>query len=183
MSDDDAIEQMHQAYSGLLSRIEEQGEWSDLTMLNSDVRKLLVLACASRFEKQVQEILLDWARETSRSDERIVSFVKARAIDRQYHTYFDWDTPNANRFFSMFGTEFKTTARAVVDTDDDLRTAIAAFIEIGQIRNKLVHSDFVTLPLDKTAEEVYALFQNAKRFISFVREQLADNAHRPDATG
>lgn len=172
--EEDAIDRMYRTYAELTKDVSDDGEWSFSTMLNADVRKLLVLACASRFEKQIQEIILRFAESASNLDERLVNLVKSRVIERQYHQYFDWTGSSANKFFSMFGPTFKDHARARVEGDENLKRAIGAFIEIGRTRNELVHGDFVTFPLEKTADEVFALFQQAMPFIIFVREQLND---------
>lgn len=172
--EEDAIERMYRTYAELTKDVSDDGEWSFSTMLNADVRKLLVLACASRFEKQIQEIVLRFAESASNSDERLVTLVRSRVIERQYHTYFAWNSSNANTFFTMFGPAFRDNAQARVKDDENLERAIRAFIEIGRTRNELVHGDFVTFPLEKTAKEVFALFQQAMPFIVFVREQLGN---------
>lgn len=171
-NEDDPISQMHRAYADLVRSVSEEDEWSLSTRLSADVRKLLVLACASRFEKQIQDIILAFVHSASSSDERLVHLVRSKVIERQYHTYFDWDRSNANKFFAMFGPDLKERAKICVENDGDLKRAIGAFLEIGRTRNELIHVDFVTFPLDKTADEVFALFQQAKAFIAFLEEQL-----------
>jgi hypothetical protein len=95
----------------------------------------------------------------------VASFVKNKAIARQYHTWFQWDATNANQFFGLFGPDFRTDMIEWARNSDHLRTAIEAFMELGAERNKLVHQDYASFSLDKTLEEIYALYKAALRFV------------------
>jgi hypothetical protein len=48
-----------------------------------------------------------------------------------------------------------------VKASEDMRTAVQAFLELGNERNKLVHQDYSTFPLEKTLDEIHALYRNA----------------------
>ena len=98
---------------------------------------------------------------------------------RQYHTYFDWDEKNANKFFSLFGSDFKDKISKKVEADEELTNSIIAFLELGSIRNKLAHLNFANYPLDKTADEIYNLYKNAKTFVDFLRFVLLDKDESP----
>jgi HEPN superfamily RiboL-PSP-like protein len=128
-------------------------------------RKVLVLAAASYFEHRVSTCVLDFVRERSNDNGLVVGFVKNKAISRQYHTWFQWERPNANQFFGFFGRNFKQMMDDRVNASDDLRDSIRAFLEIGNERNKLVHQDFGSFALEKTLDEIYALYQKALLFV------------------
>lgn len=132
---------------------------------DSQFRKTLLLAAASRFESEVVGAILDFVHERTTGDSQVVALVKARVIERQYHTLFKWERRNANHFFSLFGGDFKNYAESIVSADSQLNEAIAAFLELGDLRNQLVHRDFATMPLDKTVDEIYRLFKQAQIFV------------------
>jgi len=99
----------------------------------------------------------------------------------QYHTYFTWgekDEPskpgkNANTFFSMFGEEFKSECEKEVKANGELDRVIKAFLELGHLRNILVHSNFAALNFDtKTTNEIFELYQDGQKFIEFLKIKL-----------
>ncbi len=107
------------------------------------------------------------------NDELIISIIKTKAIKRQYHTYFDWEkSTNANSFFSLFGEDFKNKMAKQVKETPKLETAIRAFLQLGQERNKLVHQNFAEIVLDKTADEIYKLYQTALLFVDIIKSEL-----------
>jgi hypothetical protein len=91
--------------------------------------------------------------------------VKTKAIDMQYHAWFDWDKRQANKFFRMFGDGFSNFMQPKLTENPQLEKAIAAFLEIGDLRNRMVHQNFATFTLEKTLEEVYSLYRDAAPFV------------------
>lgn len=89
-----------------------------LPVVDEAFPKALLLAAASHFEKRLTETVEDFAKEVTTDDHPIVSLVKAKAIERQYHGWFDWNKGNANKFFSLFGTGFKQYAQDQVNHKD-----------------------------------------------------------------
>ena len=116
--------------------------------------------------------LLTFVKEVSSENERLVEFVKNKAISRQYHTFFNWDLQNANAFFGLFGDSFKTFMAEKTKNDSNLAEAIKAFVELGRERNRLVHQDFGIFSLEKTTEEIYKLYETALPFVQCIPEKL-----------
>lgn len=137
-------------------------------------RKALVLAAASYFEHRVSSCVLEFVQERANGSSLVVSFVKNKAVSRQYHTWFKWDDTNANQFFGLFGSEFKQMMVDRVKTSDDLRDSIRAFLEVGNERNKLVHQDYASFALEKTMDEIYALYQQALIFVEGLGAHLRE---------
>jgi hypothetical protein len=181
------VEQLKSEYDALVEYLTTQ-QPSLLNDLNKNFRKVLLLSAGSYFENQITTILSDFVRAKSNNDERIVSFLEKQAISQKYHTLFSWgekDKPqspgkNANTFFKMFGDNFKTQVdldlkNQKTDTPEQttkrkyLNDSIEAFIEIGHLRNILVHRNFAAYNYDqKTTEEIYALFQKAEPFLTYL---------------
>lgn len=97
-------------------------------------------------------------------------------IERQYHTYFEWTGRNANKFFSLFGDAFLAECKNHVKEQKELDESIRAFLEIGSTRNQMMHENFGTFPMEKTADEVYALYQKAESFLSYIQRRLSEAA-------
>lgn len=142
-------------------------------------RKTLVLAAASYFEHRMSTCVLDFVRERTNGSGIVIGFVKNKAVSRQYHTWFKWDDSNANQFFGLFGSEFKQMMVERVKASDELRASIRAFLEIGNERNKLVHQDFASFSLEKTLDEIYALYQQALLFVDGFAIHLKDCEAQP----
>jgi len=153
--------------------------------LSSDVdkyfKKVIVLSSASYFEHRIQDVLIDFVSKQTKNNVKAVSFLKKKAIGMQYHTYFKWgekDNPdrpekNANTFFALFGDEFKQEIETEIRGNNELEMSVKAFLEIGHLRNILVHSNFATYNLDnKTADEIFKLYQKALPFIDFFQKKL-----------
>ena len=128
----------------------------------------------SYFEHQVCGCMLDFVRHRSGGSFLLENFVRNKAIARQYHTWFKWDDSNANQFYSLFGAEFRTAMSDQVRESDELRASVKAFLEIGNERNRLIHQDYATFPLDKTLDEIYSLYQRALMFVERLPSALRD---------
>jgi hypothetical protein len=95
-----------------------------------------------------------------------------KAVSRLYHTYFQWDKKNANSFFGLFGEPFLAACKERVRSDSELEGAIRAFLELGNARNEMVHENFALFSMNKTAEEVFALYSRARAFVDFLENSL-----------
>jgi len=60
----------------------------------------------------------------------------------------------------------------IIQKDEELRLAVGAFMELGRDRNRLVHEDFATFVLEKTAEEIYAQYKSALCFVMRISTEL-----------
>lgn len=158
----------------LLQYLENNNEISLRNIVESSFRKTLLLSAASYFEHQIRECILNFATERTNSDIAIIALIKVKVIERQYHTYFKWDGNNANQFFSLFGSDFKEYMQRVVNEDPELQKSIRSFLELGNLRNQLVHFDFASFPLEKTMEEIYGLYKNSLHFVENIPKWLRE---------
>ena len=126
--------------------------------------KGLLIAAASYFEECIQRDIKTLAAEFSTSS-LLVGLIQSKAVERQYHTYFDWNKVNANSFFGLFGSAFSEFMKEEVRQSTELNDAIRAFLDLGRERNKLVHANFADVALQKTPKEVYASYQMGMKFI------------------
>ncbi len=166
------IQKLIDNYYELYDLLVKQGEISQSIQVNEHYRKILLLSCASYYEKQITQIIKDFVMLKT-EDERIISFVNNKAINRQYHTYFQWDqTNNINQFLGLFGAEFKKTIAEEIKSSDELSKQISSFLEIGAERNKMVHQNFLEYQLEKTFDEIVKLHKEALNFINYIKSKF-----------
>ncbi len=168
------VERMNKDFVALVAYLDSAGEISLRSTVDDNFRKSLLLCVASYFEKLLTENVADFVEEMSQKNLCTVHFVRNKAINRQYHTWFDWNAKNANAFFGLFGDEFKKYMINRVRCERRLEESIQAFLELGSDRNRLVHQDFGSFTLEKTTSDIYSLYEKAAIFIEAVPEALRD---------
>lgn len=176
------VRRLYDDHAGLLAYLTSRGEISFATAIESSFPKVVLLAAASDLETRVTDALIDYFTRVTGSTRAAVSFVRNKAIARQYHTYFDWRGRSANQFFGLFGDEFKTKMKATMRLDGNLSEAISAFCEVGDLRNQLVHENYAAFTVEKTADEVHALYEKALVFVTRLPDLLDKSGNRDDWT-
>lgn len=167
----DIVESLYKDASELDNVLMSNNEISLRISADANLRKSILLASASFYERQICDLIIDYV-ELRTKDERVVSFVSARAISRQYHTLFDWNSNNCNSFLGLFGAAFKKSFTEKVAKKPELEEAIKLFLEIGRERNRMVHQDFGQYALEKTSEEICGIHRKAKLFVLELRRAL-----------
>lgn len=146
-------------------RLANLGEISLKATFDSLFAKSLLIAVTSFFEKRIQDGIIAFVQESSQSP-LVDELIQSKAINRQYHTYFNWETAkNANSFFALFGSDFREFMEAEVKQNPELDSAVKAFLDLGRDRNNVVHVDFATNAAAKTFDEVYNAYQTALQFV------------------
>ncbi len=175
------IKALNQEFKSIIDFLNDNEQPSLSSDIDKHFKKVAVLSSASYFEDSIKEILIDFVSEKSGGNKELVNFFKKKAIGMHYHTFFDWGDKNkpnkpgknANIFLSLFGEDFKKNVRNKIENDPDLVSAIKAFLEIGHLRNILVHSNFVSYNIaDKTTDEIFALHDIGNQFIVFIKGEL-----------
>jgi hypothetical protein len=163
------VDRMYNEFRALLGFLADTGEISLINSVNENFRKSLLLCAASYFETVVGECVVKFADECSPGANGIIgAFVRNKALSRQYHTWFAWNSNNANQFFGLFGDGFRKFMDDRLLRNADLRLSISAFMEIGRERNRLVHQDFGSFALEKTGDEIYNLYKTADTFVQSI---------------
>ncbi len=166
------IDVMFEGSQELKGYLQSQDQISFLNDVDDQSRKALLLSAASYFEQKITELLNEHIRYVTTQNTLVISFVKNKAISRQYHTFFKWDDTNANQFWGLFGTDFKNEMKELLRRNTELDESVKAFLELGNERNKLVHGNFASFSLEKTSEEIYALYKKAVSFIDFLEKRF-----------
>ena len=151
--------------------LRESHQLSYAIALEREVSKALVLGAASYFEKRITTFIA--AMTTHLGDTRVTALVRLKAIKRQYHTYFAWDKRKLGPFKTLFGDIVADALKKLTREHPTFKLDQDAFLEIGQLRNVLVHSNFATHTLDGTTEEWITKYKSASRFVDCVEALLA----------
>ncbi len=168
------VERLHDEFDALRGFLQDNDGAHLLPIVEENFPKALLLAAASHFEKRLTEAVKEFAREVTTVDHPLVSLIETKAVERQYHTWFDWDKRNANKFFRLFGNAFRQHAEKKVDRNDLLNESIRAFLDIGRERNELVHEDFAGFQMNKTSEEIYGLYRSAAVFVDWFPQVIRE---------
>lgn len=166
--DQSVVDRVHREFTELLGVLDANGEISLRASADDHFRKSLLLCAASNFERTLTESVVKFVEDRTNSDAAVVSLVKNKGVERQYHTWFDWDKRNANKFFSLFGDGFKLYMQDKVKKSAELEFYIRCFIEIGSERNRLVYQDFASFTMELTADDVYERYEGARKFVEAV---------------
>lgn len=161
------IQSFIQEYQELYNFLMLQGKISESIEVKNHYRKILLLSCASFYEMQITNLIQEFVKSHS-TDERVFDFLNNKAIQRQYHTYFNWKENNINSFLGLFGSEFKAKISSEIKKNDNLQKYVRSFIAIGNERNKMVHENYLEYKLDKTFEEIVDLHNEAYKLIEFL---------------
>jgi hypothetical protein len=177
----DPLETLKSEYIAIVGFLNNNAQVSLSSDVNKYFTKVIILSAASYFEHSIQEILVEFISRETKNNIKAISFFKKKAISMQYHTYFSWgeknnpDKPgkNANAFFALFGDEFQTNIKTEIEANTSLSETVKAFLEIGHLRNILVHSNFAAYNLEnKTPDEVFTLYKKGLPFIEYIRSKL-----------
>ncbi|MCK8676408.1 HEPN domain-containing protein [Streptomyces lichenis] len=156
---------MYEDQKSVLDYLGSTNQVSHHATLQATLPKVLLLAAASEFESRVCDVIREHVRANS-GDLKILELVDQKAIKRQYHTLFDWDKRNAGKFWSLFGADFKRQMAETCRRRPRFESSIAAFLEMGSLRNQLVHNNYAAFSLDKTLADVFSLYQEAEGFVN-----------------
>src|SRR5438105_109253 len=116
------VDRIYKELSAVRTLLREKGPPSDVVSFEELAAKTLLLCAASYFEREICSCLLRVARETGASAV-FCTFIEKQALERKFHSMFDWKQPNANAFFGLFGQEVRDWMRDLVKADDNLDSA------------------------------------------------------------
>lgn len=176
-----SVDNLWKEYNQIKDKLSEIKEVSLISDYTNTMRKVLLLSCGSYFELEMTDMLKRFVGEITNDNERITTFLEKQAIKQKYHTLFDWgeqDKPekpkkSINQFLRLFGNDFLKKVNSFIEQNENIDKSKNAFLELGHIRNILVHNDFAAYSYEqKTPEDIYTLYQAACKFIPFIEQEL-----------
>ena len=164
------IDELMQDHREIVDHLRAGGYLHLSVQVEETFGKTLLIASASYFEVRLTQVILELYRETTQGAEALVEFVRKQAIGRRFAQLFDWGRDarpnrNANSFYRLFGDSFATYMRSKIQENRELDASVQAFIEIGNLRNQMVHENYADFQLNKTVADVYALYEKAIKFV------------------
>ena len=167
------VDILYEEYESFDGYFKANNETSFQISMENHLKKGLLLSAASYFENIITNELIAFTSEVTGSNELLCSFLKNKAIGRQYHTFFKWDDANgANNFFGLLGDSFKVYMKKNIKENLKLSSSINAFLSLGDERNRLVHLNFGTYNIQKTISEIYTLYNDASYFVNLFPDCL-----------
>ncbi|MGO9486792.1 MAG: HEPN domain-containing protein [Rhodomicrobium sp.] len=166
------VERIHGELISLRQIISTSESASDQSAFETMAAKTLLLASASYFERRICDAILEAAKNAGMS-EIFVSFLDRQALERNYHSMFDWKAKNINKFLGLFGDKHKKHMEDEIKETEDLAQAVNAFIFINSQRNLLVHNNFASFSLPVVMDEIWTKFQSAKCLLDWFSQKLA----------
>lgn len=156
------------ASSERLDRLASDGQIdiSTLALLKGALSKHAVICAGSYFESEISKALSDMFSHVAAP---LQTFVKKKALERQFANLFAFDSGNANKLFGYFGSEFSASAKAVVARDQELAQSIRAFLQLCHERNRLVHNDYSSAVAQFSVDETLQLVEQAGTFTTWIR--------------
>lgn len=164
---DSRITELIRGYYDIHEYLISKGQVSFANDIDAYYKKILIFSCASLFENLICNSIYEKAKKSSPIP--IAEFIRNKAVERQYHTYFNWKEPKISSihgFLGLWGEDFKTTFLNVVKSDEALVDGIKAFLIIGNERNLMAHENFIEYNPSSTFKEVETLYEQADYFVN-----------------
>ena len=161
-----------------LADLEQSIPEEDVILLvntRSAFAKAMILAAGNWLERRTLHALADFTASSS-NKQTLVFFVRAGAIDRKFHTLFNWKSGTVNYFLGKFGKDFKEKVLEASGENDNVQRASHDFMNLVAERNKLAHSSQIGDEAQFTASDVRTMFYNAAGWVSWIGRFLVDEA-------
>lgn len=167
------VERIHEELLSLREIVSGSKSLSDVNAFENLAAKTLLLAAASFFEKSISQTILGCAKQTG-TNEIFANFLEKQALERRFHSMFQWEAPNINRFLALFGTETKKAMENEIKDNELLSSAMSDFIYINSQRNLLVHNNFGAFSLDTAMDDIWRKFSSAKHLSDWLPKKLTE---------
>jgi len=96
---DTIIDSLYKEFTDLLDFLDHSKEISLRSTVDTTFKKTLALSAASYFEDEIRTILIKFVDKKSNSNTLLNSFVRNKAIARQYHTFLIGEVKMPTHFF------------------------------------------------------------------------------------
>ena len=100
---DNRIEELWSDHGDLAAHLQTNNQLYLLSRVHDSFGKTLIIAAASYFEVRLTETIVGLYDEADHGAEVLSVFVRRQAIGRRFAQLFNWDSPNANSFYNLFG--------------------------------------------------------------------------------
>jgi len=152
--------------------LNKNSELSNAMFIGSIIPKIAIISAASEYEKRILTLLEQSASNLDNKEGLILGLVRNKAIKRQYHTYFDWDNLKIGSFQSLVGPKLSKLLNDKMNKNSVFKQSVQSFLEIGGYRNILVHSDFLSCPINLSIDAVGIKINEANNFVVWLESEI-----------
>ena len=124
--------------------------------------KSALIGIGSFFEREFMDIVETRSRESANTS-WVAHLIRKKALDRQFHTFFDFKGLTFGPLFGMFGDDFKTKFKEKTSSEEG-EACSKAFLALCAERNVIAHN-FWTAPVNRTQQELESSYLQAKPFL------------------
>jgi hypothetical protein len=167
------VDSIYREYQEVHNYLSASGEISHAQVVMDAFRRNLVVSAASLFEQLIKDAIMDFSNHRTGDDPAIACLVRIALVERGFHQMFSWKDSSPNSFFAYFGDPLGSSMRKTCSDNPELKLAAKRFLELGELRNSMVHSNFAMFSFENTPEEAFAKYRQAKIFVDYVVCQLA----------
>ena len=157
--------------------------------LSVHLTKILILACASYYEQQLQEAYTNYAqRESDRYGDRPHGFDNDKR-DKSVYQKFTFgriessedsrqlpELKNMLKPLRFFGEKFKDKVYDEINGNEDKEIQLKAFQEIFAIRNLIAHQTFVEFSSNrirgKSFSDIKQMHEDALEFVKYLKSKF-----------
>ena len=172
MSDYDEVIKNIKECKAYYSYLIKQGEVSFASHYHNQSIKSSILSIASFFESEVTSIVYEMLKFEGCEITR--NFIYKRGLERQYHQLFNWSQSDANQFYSFFGRDFLNFMKEKIKNNKGFKDGSDSFMYLGSLRNRLVHTNYITFKIDLSIDEIYFNFEKGMFFINNLKPSMEE---------
>jgi len=155
------------SYEFVLATLRGEASMDQMVTYEEFASKTLLIAAAGQHEKDIISILAEMPQRHKAPD-FLSSFISKQALNRKYHTLFDWNKQKINSFAGLFGPGMRETIIEHCGGKQSTRD----FFYIGSERNRIVHKGLATESIDKTFSEIWEFYESSQGFVNSLRSIL-----------
>lgn len=149
-----------------------QSDIGDLQATQRIFIKFMIISSSSYFEDEIKQSIRNFVVEASNQNIAVVKFFDENLLDRGYHKIIDWkENSKLKAFCKFFGV--KLDVYYALFPQLELDKHFADFLQLGIMRNDLMHKNLVQQNIELTLSEAYHKYQSAKVFVDTIPEMLA----------
>jgi len=114
--------------------------------------KVSILTLGTYIENRTYDLIVQILNRSK--DDILSEFLINQALNRKFHTMFDFKSLNIKKFLKLFGQPFSDYICSMISDDEEFSRSIECFMLISSKRNILAHDNFYISSIDFTFDEI-----------------------------
>jgi hypothetical protein len=151
-------------FKNSLKHLESISNLEELNNLMKLQTKISILTVSTAIEQRLMILLKELLNPLKREETSI--FIYKQALERKFHTLFNFKENHLNYFFGLFGIPMKEFLKKKAELDEEFKKSTSSIMTLLSKRNLLAHEIFYLTSIDLTMTEVLELSESAEIFFS-----------------